>query len=305
MGSTNFSEAAEMDAALTALKLTTIAALPMVLNTVIELDLLEFLAKAGPEAGFSASDLAAQVSAKNPDAAVMLDRMLCLLSSFSVLNCTVKHMPDGAVERVYGLAPVGKYFTKDKNGGSMAGLLLLTQNKTTLGSWHYCKEAILEGEHPFKRAYGMNLFEYLGKDSSLRQAFNNALYDYSGVLINKVLEVYDGFQGLQTLVDMGGGLGATLSIIVSKYPGIKGINFDLPHVVKDAPSYPGVVHVGGDMFKSVPKGDAIFMKNILHNWSDEECVRMLKKCYESLPENGKVIIADHICYSQKKKKGNV
>ncbi|TYH41042.1 hypothetical protein ES332_D12G289000v1 [Gossypium tomentosum] len=56
------------------------------------------------------------------------------------------------------------------------------------------------------------------------------------------------------------GTGATLSMIVSKYPTIKGINFDLPHVIENAPTCPGVEHVGGDMFASVPKGDAIFMK---------------------------------------------
>lgn len=53
-------------------------------------------------------------------------------------------------------------------------------------------------------------------------------------------------------------------------------------------------HVGGDMFVSVPKADAIFMKWICHDWSDGHCQKLLKNCYESLPENGKVIIADAI-----------
>ncbi|KAK4835147.1 hypothetical protein QYF36_005955 [Acer negundo] len=69
---------------------------------------------------------------------------------------------------------------------------------------------------------------------------------------------------------------------------LEGINFDLPHVIEDAPSYPDVEHVGGDMFVSVPKGDAIFMKWICHDWSDEHCLKFLKNCYEALPENGKL-----------------
>jgi len=86
--------------------------------------------------------------------------------------------------------------------------------------------------------------------------------------------------------------------------------------------YPGVEHIGGDMFVSVPKADAIFMKVmntlkfqrftfekiedvkeriilniwllqwICHDWSDEHCLKFLKKCYEALPANGKVIIAE-------------
>ncbi|KAK4849017.1 hypothetical protein QYF36_019884 [Acer negundo] len=81
-----------------------------------------------------------------------------------------------------------------------------------------------------------------------------------------------GFENVKQLVDVGGGLGVTLKAVTAKYPHIKGINFDLPHVIQRAPNYPGVEHVGGDMFESVPKGDAIFMKWILHDWSDEHCL---------------------------------
>ncbi|KAK3194496.1 hypothetical protein Dsin_025806 [Dipteronia sinensis] len=56
----------------------------------------------------------------------------------------------------------------------------------------------------------------------------------------------------------------------------------------------GVEHIGGDMFESVPKGDAIFMKWILHDWSDEHCLRLLKNCYKSIPEDGKLIVVETI-----------
>ncbi|MBA0773569.1 hypothetical protein Gotri_008837 [Gossypium trilobum] len=85
------------------------------------------------------------------------------------------------------------------------------------------------------------------------------------------------FHSTRPVVMSAVGTGATLSMIVSKYPTIKGINFDLPHVIENAPTCPGVEHVGGDMFASVPKGDAIFMK-----------------CYEAVPDNGKMIVADSI-----------
>ncbi|KAF3432729.1 hypothetical protein FNV43_RR23831 [Rhamnella rubrinervis] len=100
--------------------------------------------------------------------------------------------------------------------------------------------------------------------------------------------------GLTSLGDVGGGTGAVINTIVSKYPIIKGINFDLPHVIEDAPSYPGVEHIGGDMFVGVPKADAIFIKWVCHDWSDEHCLKLLKNCYDALPENGKVIAAECI-----------
>ncbi|CAI9764913.1 unnamed protein product [Fraxinus pennsylvanica] len=48
------------------------------------------------------------------------------------------------------------------------------------------------------------------------------------------------------------------------------------------------------MFESVPVGDAIFMKWILHDWSDDHCLKLLKNCYKALPEDGKVIVVDAI-----------
>ncbi|KAK1392144.1 Flavone 3'-O-methyltransferase 1 [Heracleum sosnowskyi] len=71
-----------------------------------------------------------------------------------------------------------------------------------------------------------------------------------------------------------------------------GINFDLPRIVKDVPSYNGVENVGGDMFVSVPKGDPIFLKWICHEWSDEQCLKLLMNCYQALNDNGKLFIIE-------------
>ncbi|XVE78928.1 hypothetical protein DITRI_Ditri14bG0017500 [Diplodiscus trichospermus] len=114
------------------------------------------------------------------------------------------------------------------------------------------------------------------------------------LVMNKILESYNGFQHLNQLVDVGGGLGVSLSIVTSKYPSIKGINFDRPHVIQNAPDYPGVEHVAGDMFERVPNGDAVFMKSILHDWSDDQCLKILKNCYKAIPEDGKVIVVDAV-----------
>ncbi|KAJ1429187.1 S-adenosyl-L-methionine-dependent methyltransferase [Sesbania bispinosa] len=48
------------------------------------------------------------------------------------------------------------------------------------------------------------------------------------------------------------------------------------------------------MFQSVPNGDAIFMKWILHNWNDEDCLKLLKNCHKAIPDDGKVIVVDAV-----------
>jgi len=60
------------------------------------------------------------------------------------------------------------------------------------------------------------------------------------MIMTKILEVYKGLKDVNTLVDIGGGLGTILNLVISsKYPQIKGINFDLAAVLATAPSYPG------------------------------------------------------------------
>ncbi|KAL3651250.1 Caffeic acid 3-O-methyltransferase 1 [Castilleja foliolosa] len=277
------------------------------LKSAIELDLLELIKKSGPGALVSPAELAAQVSTTNPAAADMIDRILRLLASYSVLKCSLKTLPDGGVERLYSLAPVCVLLTKNDDGVSLAPLLLLNQDVALKSSWYHqapvvpskdmdkIKDAVVEGGIPFNKAYeGMSVFEYNETNPRFSKTFNEAMSNHSTIIVKRILEMYDGFKGLKSMVDVGGGVGAVLNMIISKYPLMKGINFDLAHVIQRAPSYSGVEHVAGDMFVSVPKADAIFMKWICHDWTDEHCIKLLKNCYEAIPENGKVILVEFI-----------
>ncbi|CAL4892173.1 unnamed protein product [Urochloa decumbens] len=290
MGST----AADEEACMYAMQLVSSSILPMTLKNAIELGLLDVLQK-DPVAWLSPEEVVARLPAAptNPDAAVMVDRMLRLLSSHGVARCQMEDK-DGKYSRRYAAAPVGKWLTPNEDGVSMAALALMNQDKVPMESWYYLKDAVLEGGIPFNKAYGMTGFEYHGTDPRFNRVFNEGLKNQSVLITKKLLEFYNGFNGITTLVDVGGGIGAAIHAITSHYPHIKGINFDLPHVIIEAPPYPGVTHVDGDMFKSVPAGDAILMQRTLHDWSDAHCVAILKNCYDALPENGKVIIVEYV-----------
>ncbi|XP_031274691.1 caffeic acid 3-O-methyltransferase-like [Pistacia vera] len=85
-----------------------------------------------------------------------------------------------------------------------------------------------------------------------------------------------------------GGGGSILKMIIFKYPTIKCVNYDLPSIIEKSTSYPGMEHVAGDIFVDIPKGEAIFVKWMLHSWDDKHCVKILKNCHEALPAHGKV-----------------
>ncbi|CAD5193108.1 unnamed protein product [Musa acuminata subsp. malaccensis] len=158
---------------------------------------------------------------------------------------------------------------------------------------HHVKDSVLDGSEPVMAAYGMSSFEYQGTDPRFNKVFNEAMQSHSTIMISRLLRTYGGFDDVEVLVDVGGGVGTTLGMITAKHPRIKGINFDLSHVISEAQPLPaGVQHVSGDMFEAVPRGDAIFLKLILHDWSDENCVKLLKNCWKALPEKGKVIVVE-------------
>ncbi|EPS60396.1 hypothetical protein M569_14408, partial [Genlisea aurea] len=82
---------------------------------------------------------------------------------------------------------------------------------------------------------------------------------------------------------------------------IKSIKYQFHYVyIYMLGAYAGIEHVSGDMFVSVPKADAIFMKWILHDWSDDHCKKLLKNCYDALGDAGKVIVAESIMVDEPK-----
>ncbi|XP_075661613.1 caffeic acid 3-O-methyltransferase-like [Castanea sativa] len=282
------------DACLYAMLLSSSHVFPMVLHAAIELNLFEIIAKASPDAYMSPTEIASQLPTQSPDAPYMLDRMLRLLASYSLLTCSMRTCEDGSVERLYQVSTAGKFYVQDEDGGSAGSISLFALHRATVEVWLHFKDAILGGGNLFQKVHGMSIFQYMKADPTLNNFFNKAMADLSGIHMKKILEKYEGFEGISLLVDVGGGTGASLNMIISKYPSIKGINFDLPQVIQHAPSYPGIEHVGGDMYVSVPKGDAIMIKGTCHNWNDEQCIKLLKNCNNALPEIGKVIIMDLI-----------
>ena len=95
---------------------------------------------------------------------------------------------------------------------------------------YYMKDAGAEGATPAEKAYGMPLFEHLASDEASNTLFNQAMAGHSEMIINKLLEDYRGFEGVDVLVDVGGGTGCTLRMVTAQNKHLRSVNYDLPHV---------------------------------------------------------------------------
>ncbi|XP_052183968.1 trans-resveratrol di-O-methyltransferase-like [Diospyros lotus] len=162
-----------------------------------------------------------------------------------------------------------------------------------LGDWFRgCKEQTV-----FETAHGVGLWDYGGKDPGFNGLFNEGMASDSRMMRLVVGDCKEIFEGVNSLVDVGGGTGNVAKIILQAFPHIKCTVFDLPHVVSGQPEDTNLSYVGGDLFESIPPADAILFKHVMHNWSDEECLKILKKCRESIAKKkdaGKVIIIDMV-----------
>ncbi|KAK4255959.1 hypothetical protein QN277_008883 [Acacia crassicarpa] len=296
MGSNMENNHDEYDVSLHALLLASAQLYPAVLNAAIELNLFKIIGEGSPK-GMSPTEIASKLPNPRDNMAGRLDRLLFLLASHSVLTCSSSNKvdDDGRTERLYALSPAGKYMFPNEVEASYASVSNLCNHPAYVKVLGNIKQIILDEEEDlFKKVHGMSMYEYMKRNPTMETLFHKAASDFSFMHMTQILEKYKGFEGISTLVDVAGGIGQCLKMIVSKYPSIQGINFDLPHVVQRAPSHPRVKYVGGDMFQSVPEGDAIMMKATTHNWADDKCIQVLKNCHNSLKKGGKLIIIDLI-----------
>ncbi|KAL9422150.1 hypothetical protein AB3S75_034422 [Citrus x aurantiifolia] len=106
--------------------------LPLAMQALYELGTFEIIDKPGPGAKLSAADIAAQLPTKNKDAPMMLDRILRLLASYSVVECS---LDASGAQRLYSLNSVSKYYVPNKDGVSLGPLIQIIQDKVFLESW--------------------------------------------------------------------------------------------------------------------------------------------------------------------------
>ncbi|XP_027063695.2 trans-resveratrol di-O-methyltransferase-like [Coffea arabica] len=191
------------------------------------------------------------------------------------------------------------------NPFSVTPFLLAMLDPIFTDPWHHFSQWFQNSdESPFYTCHGRPLWELAGHEPRLNQFFNEAMASDARLVSSMVIkDSKHVFEGLNSLVDVGGGTGTFTEAIADAFPRLKCTVLDLPHVVDGLESSKNLAYVGGDMFEAIPPADTVLLKWILHDWSDEECVQILRKCKEAIPskeKGGKVIIIDILLKSQQK-----
>jgi hypothetical protein len=170
-----------------------------------------------------------------------------------------------------------------------------------LSLWGQLAESVRAGRSVFEKIFGCSPWQHRESNPALNEAFNRVTSGEQVRTISAVLRSYD-FAGRRCVADIGGGHGNLVAGVLRKYPGLRGIVFDLPHVVAGAEAAlagAGVADrcrvVGGSFLEAVPAGaDVHILKHVLHNWDDEGCARILSNLRAAIEPDGRLLILEDV-----------
>jgi len=254
------------------------------LQVAAELGVADALA-GGPK---HAEALAREVGADN----VALLRLLRALASVGVFE----ELPD----KRFANTPQSELL-RGELPESLRGLARMFGDSVVWQAWTGLEHSIRSGEPGFAYVHGLPMFKYLEAHPDSARRFDEAMASLSGAMNRTLVQAYE-WSRFSTLVDIAGGSGSTLAAILEANPRVSGVLFDLPHVIERARSYLGPRGLmarcrteAGSFFEAVPAGaDGYFMKHIIHDWSDHDCLRILSVCRSAMPHDAKLLVCERI-----------
>ncbi|WP_096288610.1 methyltransferase [Mycobacterium ahvazicum] len=246
------------------------------------------VADALADGALSAEQLANRVGA-DPDA---LRRLLRALIGIGIF----RQQRDGR----YALTPLAETLRTDAPV-SMAGMARWVGSPQHREHWSHLTDAIRTGHPVVPELRGKPIFEYLADQAELGEIFNSAMTNLSEFAIVPLTAAYD-FSAFGTIVDVGGGHGRLLAAILQAAPNSRGVLFDLPEVVAGAPALFRKYGVDdrvrveeGSFFDRVPEGaDAYVLKSVIHDWSEEDAVRILTNVRTAAPAGARVLLCEFV-----------
>ena len=205
-----------------------------------------------------------------------------------------------ASPRCFALTPSAQYLRSDV-AGSLRSLSLTISDEWQWNCFGDLLETVKTGQSAMQRRYQVqDTFEYLTKTAPKSgETFDHAMTGWASSIHLAILESYD-FSELSSLVDIAGGHGVLMSAILKRYSALSGIVFDLPNVVAgaaktlvEAQVSERCETVGGSFFEAVPSGkDGYMLSHILHDWGDEDCLKMLSNIRAAMPASGRLLIVE-------------
>jgi hypothetical protein len=176
---------------------------------------------------------------------------------------------------------------------------VIMYHETVFELFNELPECVRSGQSAFELTHGKSNFEHLDANPAARKVYAAGLANQTRLDNAAILESYD-FGNAGIVADIGGGSGALLFAILEKHQNLEGILFERDSVVelvRSTHNQDTERHslVAGDFFKAVPvQADVLVLKQVLHDWQDDECVKILQNCRSAVEKKGKLLIVERL-----------
>lgn len=182
--------------------------------------------------------------------------------------------------------------------GSMRGRALFTSG--LLWKLFGDLESAVRTGHPSSGRTGRDGFQQLAADPGLA-GMHQAMVESSIKIVSAASESY-GFDRYGRLLDVGGGYGGALAVLLQRHPAMQGDVLDLGYLETRATEYLNGAGVGararfipGDFFESIPRGyDCYLLKYIIHDWDDAHAAQILSNCAAAAGDSGEVVLLERV-----------
>ncbi|MEU9608588.1 methyltransferase [Streptomyces sp. NPDC048057] len=202
----------------------------------------------------------------------------------------------------FRLTPDGDALRSDAPVSARSAVLMLT-DPTMWRPAGEMSRCLTDGGSAFDALFGMPFFDHFARDEATAAVFHAGMASMSDAENAPIAAAYD-FPEAARVVDVGGGYGGLLADVLAAGPTLHGVLYDRAHVLAGhrlATRLPGAADPAGrwetaegDFFASVPTGDVLLLKRILHDWDDEQCVTVLRHCRAALSPGGRVLVIDAV-----------
>jgi hypothetical protein len=216
---------------------------------------------------------------------------------------------EGLYEKsVYSNTPETDFFL-DKNKPSYVGGILEMCNNRLYRFWGDLEEGLLTGmpQNEVKNSSSGNQFDDIYSNPETLAEFMKAMAGIQMGAFMSFAHQFD-FSKYQTLCDAGGAMGVLSAQVALNHPHMHCISYDLPAVETIAKQTINHFNVSdrvevrsGDFFSEIPRADVITMGNILHDWNEEEKLKLFKKAFDSLPDGGAFVCIEAVIDNERKK----
>jgi SAM-dependent methyltransferase len=220
--------------------------------------------------------------------AAALESLLMLLAGLGLLECPAPG--------VFALTGRGQALRAE----ALGPLATFVGSAEQWDPWSRLRDAMRGGANAFRRTHGQDLYPFLAGHEAAARRYDAAVDAFTRHEAAMLCAGFD-FAPVGSVVDVGGGQGTLLLEILERHPRLCGVLFDLPHVVERARSRlqaraPGRAEVrSGDFLEAVPAGaDVYLLKHVLHNWPDEQALRLLQNCARARSPGGRVLVVEAI-----------